>query len=699
MTLPACPRHAAPAAVPALLSTVAMMLALPLLSLTPQPASAAMPAPATTLGADTGLELNPSAEQLAATCKATLDEARSAIARIDQRAGKPVPFADGLGAVEGVVGMMYERLLAQQSLSDVAVAKDVRDAASACTDSIAAFNNDLAADPAVYALAQAGARQATDPEDRHLAAIYLENGRHAGAHLDEARRTKAKALLNHLSTLKIEFQRGLAEDAATIELQPAEVAPLTEALKAQLKPGAQGQLLPVNESTVMPFLQSESVRDARQRFRLAFERRGGKANAERMAKAVALRREIARELGYRSWADLQLESKMAGNPKRAMDLVTKVNHTLLPRARAEIAVLTQLKKADGDDTPLEIWDYPYYESRLEKTRYAIDQDAIRQYFPVDKVVPAVLDIYARLLGIRFERLADVKAWAPGVDEYAIYDAASGEAMGWLFLDLYPREGKYGHFQSGNFRFGRQLPDGSYQLPVAVMEGNWPVPQPGKPALLSHREMVTFFHEFGHGMHQTLSRTRYATLYGSNSRVDFVEAPSQMLENWMWQPAVLKKVSSHVQTGEPLPDELIDKMIAARHVADGVSWTRQTFFGAFDLQLHAAQGKVDPEALWASLMPRMTLMREPPGSYPTAGFQHIMGGGYDAGYYGYLWSKVFAQDMFSVFEKAGLDGTEVGMRYRREILLPGGSVEPDELLQRFLGRPVSYKPFYETLGIH
>ena len=688
MTTHARPHRAAPAICAAILSSVVLL---------PLQATAASAA-AARLGADTGLPLNPTAEQLGASCKATLDDARGAIARLDARTGKQADFADGLGAVEGVVGTVYDRLLSQLSLSYVATGKDVRDAASACADSVAAFSVEVAADPAVYALAQAGAKLAGTPEERQLAAIYLENGRHAGAHLDEARRTTVKALLNQLSTLQIEFQRAVAEDAAAIELQPAEVAPLAEALKAQLKPGEHGQLLRVGESTIIPFMQSESVRDARLRYRRLYDQRGGQANAERMAKAVALRQEIARDLGYRSWADLQLESKMAKSPRRAMDLVMKVNRTLLPKARAEIDVLTQLKKADGDNTPLELWDYAYYESRLEKTRYAVDKDVIRQYFPVDKVVPAVLGIYAQLLGVRFEAIADPKAWAPQVDEYAIYDAASGEALGWLFLDLYPRDGKYGHFQSGNFRLGRQLPDGSYQLPVAVMMGNWPMPAPGKPALLSHDEVVTFFHEFGHGMHQTLSRTRYSTLYGSNTRVDFVEAPSQMLENWMWQPAVLKKVSSHVQTGEPLPDELIQKMIAARHVADGVFWTRQTFFGAYDLQMHSAQGKVDPTALWFGLRPKMTLMHDIPGTWPDAAFEHLMGGGYDAGYYGYLWSKVFAQDMFSVFEKAGFDSSEVGMRYRREILLPGGTAEPDVLLQHFLGRPVSFQPFYDDLGI-
>ncbi|MBS0389290.1 MAG: peptidase M3, partial [Proteobacteria bacterium] len=209
--------------------------------------------------------------------------------------------------------------------------------------------------------------------------------------------------------------------------------------------------------------------------------------------------------------------------------------------------------------------------------------------------------------------------------------------------------------------------------------------------------VVFFHEFGHVMHETLSHTRYASLYGIAVRGDFGEAPSQMLENWMWQPAVLKQISAHVGSGEPLPDDLIASMIAARHVADGVTWGTQAFYAAYDLQLHSLPGKPEPTALWFKLKAALTVFPEIPGTYPEAGFNHLMAG-YDAGYYGYLWSKVYAQDMFSKFQEAGLDNPAIGQRYRQMILVPGGSEEPDVLLKRFLGREVSYDPFYEDIGL-
>jgi len=674
------------------------------------PAAAALLAPvallipglagATVLGADTGLRFDYTPAQLTETCKSALADARAAVAKIDQRAKGPVSIAEGLGAIEGAVAELSDRLTTPTQMNVLAVDRGVRDAASQCSDDYQAFLVELAADPAVYALAVAAKQMASDPEDEQLAAIYIENGKRAGAHLPDAQRARVKELLVRINSLQIEFQRAVAEDKTVIELTPAEVAPLPEALKAQLEEvaGTNRKSLRVSEATISPFMQQQSSREARLRFLTLYDRRGGVANTERMAKAVALRQRVAPMLGYKTWADYQLASKMAGTPKRALDLVDKVSATLLPKARAELAVLAQLKKADGDASPVEAWDYPYYEHELEVSRYAVDKEAVRAYFPVDKVVPAVMDIYSRLLGVRFDAIKEPKAWAPLIREYAIYDAASGAGLGWLYLDLYPREGKYGHFACGNFRVGHDLPGGGYQLPVATMMGNWPLPKSDTPSLLSHYEVETFFHEFGHAMHETLSHTHHASLYGAATRIDFVEAPSQMLENWMWQPAVLKKVSAHWQTGEPLPDELIQKMIAARHVADGVYWTRQTFFGVYDLQMHLATGKVDPTQLWLSLRPKLTLMHDPPGTYANAAFEHLMGAGYDGGYYGYLWSKVFAQDMFSEFEKAGLENPEVGLRYRREILLPGGSAEPDVLLRRFLGREVSYEPFYSDLGI-
>lgn len=651
----------------------------------------------TTLGGDTGINWSLSAADVAAACKSGLASARERIHALEARTDTPASMADGLGAVDTVVADLGEQLSAPVNLSVLAIGKDVRDAATQCNNDYSSFGVELAADPAIYKLAQAAAATAKDPEDQQLAKIYLENGRRAGAGLDPATRAQVTKLLDQLNNLQIEFGRTLGEDHTRIALSEAELASLPPALAGAITHDADGAHIAVNESSVGPFMENESSGAARERFATAYSQRGGLANVQRLADAVTIRQQLAPLLGFHSWAAYQLDVKMAKTPERATGLVEQVGHSLLPKARAEIKALAELKRASGDHEPFHKWDYSYYERQLEKTRYAVDSEVVRQYFPVDKVLPAVLDIYSRLLGVRFEPLSPVQSWAPGVREYAIYNAADGAAIGWFFLDLYPREGKFGHFAAFPLRSGRLLPDGSYRAPVSAIIGNWPLPEAGKPTLLNHDEVVVFFHEFGHVMHETLSHTRYASLYGIAVRGDFGEAPSQMLENWMWQPAVLKQISSHTGSGEPLPDELISKMIAARHVADGVTWGTQAFYAEYDLQLHSLPGKTDPTALWFKLKSTLTVFPEIPGTYPEAAFGHLMGG-YDAGYYGYLWSKVYAQDMFSEFKKAGLDNPAVGMRYRQQILVPGGSEEPDVLLKRFLGREVSYDPFYEDLGL-
>jgi thimet oligopeptidase len=355
-----------------------------------------------------------------------------------------------------------------------------------------------------------------------------------------------------------------------------------------------------------------------------------------------------------------------------------------------------LKAAKGDAVPLAAWDYSYYQEQLEQTRYAVSSEEIRQYFPVDRMIPAVLALYEKLFGVSFRRVGDARAWAPGVEEYAITDATSGATIGWFYLDIAPRPEKYlrpAHFL---MRAGHELADGGYQRPIAAIIGNGPSAEPGKPALFSHRDATDFFHELGHLMHSTMSTAPYATLHGTNVRADFVEAPAQMLENWMWQPAIVRRVSSHVVTGQPMPEDLVTRLIARRHVADGVFWTRQAFLGLFDLTLHESGPKVDAARLWLDLMPRLTPLPVPAGTIPVASFMPVMGG-YDARYYGYAWSRVYAQDMFTAFEREGLEDGALGRRFRREVLEPGGSEEPEELVRRFLGRPVSREAFYAGIG--
>jgi Zn-dependent oligopeptidase len=228
-------------------------------------------------------------------------------------------------------------------------------------------------------------------------------------------------------------------------------------------------------------------------------------------------------------------------------------------------------------------------------------------------------------------------------------------------------------------------------------GNFPKPSPGKPALLTHGDVETFFHEFGHIMHQTLTTARYSSLAGTSVRGDYVEVPSQMLENWVWEKEILTKISKHYQTGKPIPSELVDKMLAAKHLNEGIFWSRQLFFATVDMKFHTSGEKVDTTEVWNTVQREIMTMAPVEGQAPQATFGHLMGG-YEAGYYGYLWSKVFAEDMYTVFEKEGLESAEAGGRYRRWILEPGGTQEPDALIRGFLGREPNSEAFYRSLGI-
>jgi thimet oligopeptidase len=646
---------------------------------------------------DSGIAWNLSAKQIRQSCAAALARTRSRIEAIDAQALDKATFASGIGAVENAMADLSDALIVQANLGEIAADKSVRDASTSCQQDLAAFTVKIGADPAIHALAKSAQQQVKTQADRQLVNRYLEQGRRSGAGLDPATRAKVTALFDQLNKLQIDFGRTLAEEHGTIDISKQEAAPLPQDFVATLKPNERGYTVPVDESTVFTFIRNHPSGAVRKRYWMVFENRGGQPNVQRLADAVAIRDQLAHLLGFPTWAAYRLDAKMARTPDRVDQFLDQLHSKLLPKATSEVAMLSELKRQRGDTGPFEIWDYGYYKQQLKKERYNVDLEQVRQYFPLDKVVPAMLAIYQKTLGVRFEEVPAVKPWAPGVTEYAIRDGANGQLLGWFYMDLYPRSGKYGHFASQPLRSGRRLPDGTSQKPVATIIGNWPVSEPGKPSLLNHSDVITFFHEFGHIMHMTLSTAPYESLYGANVREDFVEAPSQMLENWMWQPAVLKSVSSKVDTGAPMPDELISKLIASKHATEGVDQLVDVFFAAYDMQLHQSGPKVDPTRLYHKVWLQFTPFAAVDGTIPEASFVHLMEG-YDAGYYGYVWSKVYAQDMYSAFSKKGADTAEVGMRYRKDILEPGGTEEPDLLLHRFLGRPTSYDAFYQEMGI-
>jgi thimet oligopeptidase len=657
-------------------------------------ATSASPAPAAAPAASTlALSWSMSAAQIASSCSAKIAALNRTISAIVANRA-PRTFATVVLPLENAAADLNDNLAAEGFLYNVSTDAKVRTASLKCSTDTGNVLTEITARPDLYrALAHAQlSATARGVAQQKLEILWLTALKRSGAGLPNAKRRQFIALQKKLTDYQNTFGANLGNDASTIVITAAQTQSLPpDFVAAALKKTADGgYTVPVNESTIGPFMQNETDATARKAYYISYGNRGGAANVKLLENAIAVRDQLAHLLGYPTWAAFVLADRMASTPQRVETFLSNIDTAILPKARQERDEDAALK-----GSPLDQWDQSYYENQLRKTKYAVDQNAIKQYFPVQHVIDSVLGIYEELLGVKFVR-ATIPVWQAQVQAYDVTDAATGKPLGRFYLDLFPRPGKYDHFANFPVIPRRVLPNGTIRLAESAIVGNWPQPAPGKAALLQHGDVETFFHEFGHNMAAILADEPYETLT-AGFRQDFVEAPSQMLENWAWDPGILKRVSSNVDTGQPLPDALIAKMIAARYVHYALQTTQQIQYATVDMRYHTMGAHVDTTAVWAQTTNAVTPNTYVEGTHPQAGFGHLMGG-YDAGYYGYLWSKVYAQDMFSAFKTAGLVNPAVGTRYREDILAPARTYEPDAEVAKFLGRPMNPNAFYRELGI-
>ena len=372
-----------------------------------------------------------------------------------------------------------------------------------------------------------------------------------------------------------------------------------------------------------------------------------------------------------------------------------------PLAQAEMAQYLALKNKTLGTSGKKIngWELGYWANQYKKAFYQVDDEKIKEYFPVQTVINGMFEIFGGIFGLTFEK-ADLPTWHPDVQTWIIKDSATGQTISYFYMDLYPRDGKYTHAATWSFVDRFQLPDGQYQIPSVVIAANFSPAANGVPALLGHGEVETLFHEFGHVLQMSLATSKYASLTGDNVAWDYIETHSQLLENWAWQPQVLKKISSHYQTDQQIPDELINSMVQARHAGEATAFLRQNFLGQFDLEAHAKNRRVNTTKLYAKMMKDITGIEMTPDTYPQASFGHIMSltDPYDVGYYVYAWSLVIAQDIFSQFEEQGLFNKELGAKLRTYIYTPGTVYDENEMVEKFLGRPYNNRAFLKSLGV-
>ncbi len=631
-------------------------------------------------------------EQIDTTCQAELAGAGKRIAAI-LNARSARTFGTVVEPLENVLSDITDDLAAQTMLFQVSTDKAVRDASQKCNDAVSAFNADLFGRADLHAALSAASKSHTarGAAQKKLLELHLVAARRAGAGLPPAQRQRFVDLAKQIAELETKFEANLGSGNAAITITKAQTDGLKPDLVASLKTDADGKLVvPTNESTTDQFMSNATDAAARKAFYISLNQRGGTANVALLEQAIALRDESAKLLGYANWAEYALADRMAGTPQRVDAFLTRIDTALKPLAAEQRAKLSALK-----GSRLEEWDRLFYLSQARKQQFDLDPETVRQYFPAQHTIDAVLAIYSGMLGLTFTKADDLPTWHPDVVGYRVTDTASGADRGAFYLDLYPRPGKYGHFANVGPTARRTLPDGTVRPAVNAILGNWPVPAPGKPSLLSHDDVITFFHEFGHNVAALCGDAPYETLNGY--RLDFVEAPSQMLENFVWDPVILKKISSN-PAGEPLPDALIAKMNAARHF--DAAWLEvgsTIFYSLVDQRIHTVKPPVDTSAIWREGKAAWTVDDFVEGTYRQASIDHFMAG-YEGGIYAYPWAKVYAMDMFTAFQKEGLQNPAVGMRYRKEILAPGRTVEPDVLVQRFLGRPMKPDAFYADLGM-
>ena len=638
------------------------------------------------------------ADRIKTTCAAHIARARRAI-RLVATQRDPATFTNTTLAIENVGADLSDALVAQTFLGEVSPDAKIRATSLDCANDEAAFGTDETADPVLYRRLVAAGKTTThrSAADRALAKLWLENFARSGAGLAPADRAEFVRLSKELSDLQLHFSQNIANDKSTIAITKAQATGLPADFIRTFAPTDTGYVVPVNDSTASQFLDNASDGAARETFEAAFQNIASPANVGLLERAIAIRDRLAHLMGFPTWAAYQLDVRVDRSPAHISKFLSDLDTQLLPAARQSVAELTALKaKATGDPTAtLDPWDVNYYTEQRNKTKYAVDAQEIKRYFPAEHTVAAVLAIYQHLLGVRFSPIQNAIAWYPNVTEYAVTDTASGKFLGSFFLDLYAREGKPGGAFNDPIVPVRRLSNGTYRPPLcAMVVSDWPAAVAGQPVLLTHDDVTTFFHEFGHNMAALLTTAPYESL--TQFQQDFVEAPSQMLENFTWDPGVLKQITSNVDTGRPMPDDLIAKLVASRCATDRLcnayAAVRQISLSILDLDYHTQGPHVDTTAVYASVVRQTTPLAPLPGSHMQASFSHLMGG-YDAGYYTYLWSLVYAQDMFTAFRQGGLDNPVVGMRYRETILAPGRTFDPTVEVKNFLGRPMSTAAFY------
>lgn len=649
-----------------------------------------------------------------------LAENRAAIDDLVARAERETPTWESLAAPLEALNDRLSRAWSPVShLNGTMNSPELREAYQACLAKLSDYSTWLGQHEGLFrawqALKEGPAWAELDAAQRRAVDNTLRDFRLAGVDLPAEQKRRYGEIKARLSELANTFSnqlldatqawhKNIDDDAQLAGLPESALAAL--AANAEAK-GVKGYRITLDFPSFYPVLTFADDRELRREVYTAFITRasdqgpnaGEYDNAPIIEETLRLRHELAGLLGFASYAELSLQTKMAESPEQALHFLDDLARRAVPQAREEFAELEAYARNELELTRLEPWDVGYASEKLREARHAISQEQLRPYFPAPQVVDGLFRVVERLYGVTFAEDASAPRYHPDVRYFRILEGA--KPIAGFYLDLYAREGKRGGAWMDECRVRRQEGD-TLQLPVAYLTCNFTRPVGDKPALLTHDEVTTLFHEFGHGLHHMLTRQTIADISGINGVAwDAVELPSQFMENFCWEREGLDLIAGHVDTGEPLPAELLEKLQAARNFQSAMGMVRQLEFSLFDLRLHhelTAPSAAEVQSLLDTVRDAVSVVPRASFNRFQNGFGHIFAGGYAAGYYSYKWAEVLSADAWSAFEEAGIFDTETGRRFRREILEPGGSRDASELFRAFRGREPSVEPLLRHSGI-
>eukprot|EP00755_Sulcionema_specki_P004110 Sspe_Gene.4189::Locus_1378_Transcript_1_1_Confidence_1.000_Length_2133::g.4189::m.4189/K01392/THOP1; thimet oligopeptidase len=542
-----------------------------------------------------------------------------------------------------------------------------------------------------------------EPHQKHFVERILQDFKRCGLQLEESKRKEYADLLAKDSELCTKYSSNISQNKLKLEFTREELAGLSDKYCEARKSAETGKIVvALTYPDTSPIFSQCTVAETRRKVAEARELLSYGNNLEVFVESINVRQKIASMLGYKHWADYITESRMTGGSKVACDFLKDLQNRMHEPGKKDLEKLLRYKEEHYKETGQEFdgklnpWDQGFYHEKIALKEFNVDDEQIREYFPLNHVVDTTLKIYQKVLSLTFHEIPRDKfeAWHEKVRLFVVYDGTEpgGKLMGQFYMDMHPREGKYNH--AAIFHLLKRVDD---QVPVDCMLVNFPEEEADSPALLRHNDVVTFFHEFGHIMHNICAETD-----GNMTRIakvprDFVEAPSQMLENWCWEKETLKKLSRHYKTGEPIGDDLVKNLQDSRYINVAIGTLRQVYLASLDMEVHMnpPPSVEELQALVNRLRKEIALVENPKDWNMLRHFQHLMNQ-YSAAYHGYLWSEVLSADMFHTrFEQEGLENQKTGMDYRKMILAPGGIGSVYDNVSKFLGRPPNNEAFLRS----